>query len=62
MTWRGKVVETLGTGLVSNERVMELARKVKRLDQDVHGIDLRLIRIETSAKVANQREQLPPEN
>lgn len=46
MTWRDKVVEALRTGFVLNERVVELARKIERLDQDVRDIDRRVIRIE----------------
>ncbi len=58
MTWRDKVVEALRTGFVLNERVMELARRVERLDDDVRNIDRRLVRMETLVELASRQQRL----
>ncbi|MBA2408769.1 MAG: hypothetical protein H0V62_02965 [Gammaproteobacteria bacterium] len=58
MSWRDKVVEALRTGFVLNERVMELAKKVERLDDDVRTIDRRLVRMETLVELAGRQQRL----
>ncbi|MGI8740820.1 MAG: hypothetical protein ACR2KU_14830 [Gammaproteobacteria bacterium] len=58
MTWRDKVVEALRTGFVLNERVMELAKRVERLDDDVRNIDRRLVRMETLVELAGRQQRL----
>lgn len=52
MSWKEKVVEALRGGLVLNERVQELGRKIERLDRDVRDIDRRLVRLETFVEIA----------
>jgi len=58
VTWRDKVVEALRTGFVLNERVMELAKRVERLDDDVRNIDRRLVRMETLVELAGRQQRL----
>jgi len=58
VSWRDKVVEALRTGFVLNERVMELAKKVERLDDDVRTIDRRLVRMETLVELAGRQQRL----
>ena len=58
MTWRDNVVEALRTGFVLNERVMELVKRVERLDDDVRNIDRRLVRMETLVELAGRQQRL----
>jgi len=58
VTWRDNVVEALRTGFVLNERVMELVKRVERLDDDVRNIDRRLVRMETLVELAGRQQRL----
>ncbi|MBA3731175.1 MAG: hypothetical protein H0W93_02115, partial [Gammaproteobacteria bacterium] len=49
----------LRTGFVLNERVLELAKRVERLDDDVRNIDRRLVRMETLVELAGRQQRLP---
>lgn len=63
MAWSDRVIEALRTGMMLNERVVGLAKKVERLDQGVPDLDRRLVRIETFVEIAESKRQgkLPPE-
>lgn len=56
MSLGDKLVDALKTGLVLNERVMGLAKKIERLDDDVREIDRRLVRIETFVEVTEKQQ------
>ncbi|MGI9303566.1 MAG: hypothetical protein ACR2RB_12815 [Gammaproteobacteria bacterium] len=62
MAWKDRLVDAMRAGLVLNERVLELGRKIERLDSDVRDIDRRVIRIEAFMEISATRQQrLPPE-
>lgn len=47
-----KVMEALRAGILLNDRVSTLIGTVERMDQDIRGIDNRLVRLETLLEVA----------
>ena len=47
-----KVMEALRAGILLNDRVSTLIGTVERMDQDIRGIDNRLVRLETLVEVA----------
>ncbi|MBE0582277.1 MAG: hypothetical protein IH612_00785 [Desulfofustis sp.] len=47
-----KVMEALRAGILLNDRVSTLIGRVERMDQDIRGIDNRLVRLETLVEVA----------
>ncbi|HHM04375.1 MAG TPA: hypothetical protein ENJ19_01355 [Gammaproteobacteria bacterium] len=53
-----KLLKALQSGIVLNERVLALAQRIERLDDDVRQIDRRLVRIETFVEVAEKQKQL----
>ena len=55
-----RVMEALRAGILLNDRVNTLIDKVDRMDQDIRGINGRLIRLETLVEVAkNQIPKIP---
>lgn len=48
-----KVMEALRAGILLNDRVSTLIGTVERMDQDIRGIDNRLVRLETLVEVAS---------
>lgn len=58
-----RVMEALRAGILLNDRVNTLIDKVDRMDQDIRGINGRLIRLETLVEVAkSQAPKLPESN
>ena len=53
-----KLVEALRAGIVLNEKVTGLGKKVERLDSDIRQIDRRLVRVETYVEVAEKIKKL----
>lgn len=47
-----KVMEALRAGILLNDRVSTLIHTVERMDQDIRGLDNRLVRLETLVEVA----------
>jgi len=47
-----KVMEALRAGILLNDRVSILIGTVERMDQDIRGLDNRLVRLETLIEVA----------
>ncbi len=61
MALSDKIIEALRSGVVLNERVVGLTKRVERLDRDVRDLDRRLVRIETFAEIAESKQgKLPP--
>ncbi len=51
----GKVVDALKAGILLNEKLTGLINKVDRMDQDIRGINDRLIRLETMVEMAQNQ-------
>ena len=47
-----KVMEALRAGILLNDRISILIGTVERMDQDIRGLDNRLVRLETLVEVA----------
>lgn len=47
-----KVMEALRAAILLNDRVSILIDTVERMDQDIRGLDNRLVRLETLVEVA----------
>ena len=52
-----RVMEAMRAGILLNDRVNSLIEKVDRMDQDIRGINGRLIRLETLVEVT--KSQVP---
>ncbi len=56
-----KVMEAMRAGILLNDRVNTLIDKVDRMDQDIRGINDRVIRLETLVEVAKTQAATLPE-
>lgn len=57
-----RVMEAMRAGILLNDRVNTLIEKVDRMDQDIRGINGRLIRLETLVEVAKSQIPKLPES
>lgn len=53
-----KVMEALRAGILLNDRVSNLITKVDRMDQDMRGINNRVVRLETMVEIAQLRPKI----
>ncbi len=51
-----KVMDALKAGILLNEKVTSLVSKVDRMDQDMHRMNERLIRIETVVEMTTMQK------
>jgi hypothetical protein len=52
-----KILEALRAGILLNDKVSTLISKVERMDQDIRGINDRVVRLETLVEVAKFQTQ-----
>ncbi len=52
-----KILEALRAGILLNDKVSTLISKVERMDQDIRGINDRVVRLETLVEVARFQTQ-----
>ncbi len=57
-----RVMEAMRAGILLNDRVTSLIEKVDRMDQDIRGINDRLIRLETLIEIAKSQPPKLPES
>ncbi len=55
MAWSDRIIEALRTGIVLNERIAGLAKKIEQIDGDVRDLDRRIVRIETLLEIAGSK-------
>lgn len=53
-----KVMEALRAGILLNDRVSNLINKVDRMDQDMRGINNRVVRLETMVEIAQLQPKI----
>ncbi len=53
-----KVMEALRAGILLNDRVSSLINKVERMDQDMRGINNRVVRLETMVEMAQMQPKI----
>ncbi len=57
-----KVMEALRAGILLNDKVSTLMDTVERMDQDMRGLDKRIVRIETLIEVSQYTSQISHRN
>ncbi|PIE62876.1 MAG: hypothetical protein CSA25_02995 [Desulfobacter postgatei] len=57
-----KVMEALRAGILLNDKVSTLMDTVERMDQDMRGLDKRIVRIETLIEVSQYTLQISHRN
>jgi len=55
MSVSGKVMDALRSGIVLNERLNTLVKKVDRIDHDLRHVSERLVRIETMVEMTQKQ-------
>ena len=53
-----KVMEALRAGILLNDRVSTLINKVDRMDQDMRGMNDRVVRLETMVEIAQMQPKI----
>lgn len=61
MTVSEKVMEALRAGILLNDRVTTLIEKVDRMDQDIRGINNRVVRLETMVEMSRAQPKISDE-
>ncbi len=57
-----KVMEALRSGILLNDRVSTLIKKVERIDQDIRKINDRVVRLETMVEIAQMQPKISNES
>ncbi len=56
-----KVMEALRSGILLNEKVSTLIKKVERMDLDIRKINDRVVRLETMVEIAQMQPKISRE-